>query len=263
MFVLFLCVGLAVPRALAAPKTQVDFYTVQEDDTWGEIALRYGISPDALWKANGVINPDRLDSGERLYIPDRGNTLEEPPLTFEVKGSQAIRRAAVYSGNGLVSLLLLNGIRTSAEAFGQTLYAPDRRVAISLAADNSQPTDEQPPTPEPASTEQASNPTEPEDIPEGALLRSQIGVQGHFLIADQRERLLDRAAYNLEVGWVKQQVPWDEIEYAPDQYSDVMLEALDAFVDDAFNRQVYIMLSIVKAPDWARSTTDEDGPPVN
>ena len=252
-----------VDDVAAAPALQADFYTVQSGDTWGAIALRHGTSAEAIWKANGVVNPVRLAAGLRLYLPDQGIPLVQPPLTFEIKGSEAVRRAAVYSGNGVASLLLFNNIATSAEAFGQVLYAPDRRVEISMAANTPPPT-EVPPTPQPAPTERPTPSDATVEVPEGALLRSQIGIQGHFLIDDdRRERLLDMAAYGLKVGWIKQQVPWDEIEYAPDQYSDVMLDALDKFVDDAYNRQVNIMLSIVKAPDWARSTTEEDGPPIN
>jgi hypothetical protein len=42
-----------------------------------------------------------------------------------------------------------------------------------------------------------------------------------------------------------------------------MLTALDLFVDDAYNRNLRVMLSVAKAPDWTRSTTEEDGPPVD
>jgi len=249
----------------AQPGRQIDFYTVQDGDTWASIALRFGVAQNDVWKANGVVNPGQLASGQRLYIPNGDAvSLDTSTLIFEVKQSTSVQRAALSSGNALINLLAFNGLSNSALALGQTLYAPDRRDDIQVAAATPEPTT--PPTPEPAptteETQEADN--EPVDIPEGALLRSHIGVQGHFLIDDtRRERLLDLAAYNIEFGWVKQQVPWDQIEYGPDQYSDVMLDSLDKFVDDAFNRKVNIMLSIVKAPDWARSTTEEDGPPIN
>lgn len=253
---------LLTQTAKALPGQQINFYTVQDDDSWTSIALRFGVTADDVWRANGVTNPTLLASGQRLYIPGSdAATPNAPTLVFEVGQSASMRQAAVASGNGFSSLLAFNGLSSSVAALGQTLYAPDRRDDIQVAA---APTS--PPTPEPTPTSEESEEEDdqPIEIPEGALLRSHFGVQGHFLIDDlRRERLLDLAAYNIEFGWIKQQVPWDQIEYGPDQYSDVMLESLDKFVDDAFNRRVNIMLSIVKAPDWARSTTEEDGPPIN
>jgi len=64
-------------------------------------------------------------------------------------------------------------------------------------------------------------------------------------------------------GWVKQQVSWDEFEYMNDRYSDVMLHTLDEAVDDAENRGLNVLLSIAKAPDWARPTAEADGPPID
>jgi hypothetical protein len=72
--------------------------------------------------------------------------------------------------------------------------------------------------------------------------------------------LLDMVAYQLQFTWVKVQVDWSIIEYAPDQYS-IELDKLDAFMQDATTRELYILLSVVKAPDWARATVEEDGPP--
>lgn len=92
-------------------------------------------------------------------------------------------------------------------------------------------------------------------------MTSRLGIQGHFFIpGEDRRRLLDLIAYDLDFGWVKIQVDWSLVEYAPGQYSS-LLDELDLFMDEAHNRGLRVLLSVAKAPDWARVTTEEDGPP--
>ncbi|NDJ33840.1 MAG: cellulase family glycosylhydrolase, partial [Chloroflexi bacterium] len=112
------------------------------------------------------------------------------------------------------------------------------------------------PTPEPPPTTPATT-----GLPD-ELDTSLIGLQGHFVIPDQQDMLLDMSAYDLKVGWVKQQVDWAVIEYIPGDYT-VYLGALDGFVNGAFDRNMNVLLSFAHAPDWARTTTDQDGPPTN
>ncbi|MGI8586901.1 MAG: cellulase family glycosylhydrolase [Chloroflexia bacterium] len=56
------------------------------------------------------------------------------------------------------------------------------------------------------------------------------------------------AAQGAGFTWIKQQVQWKDIEGAPG--SDAWAE-LDSIVTDTSARGLHIMLSIVKAPDWA------------
>jgi LysM repeat protein len=44
-------------------------YRVQPGDTLSEVALRLGISAQALAQANGVVDPDRLIAGRALVVP--------------------------------------------------------------------------------------------------------------------------------------------------------------------------------------------------
>lgn len=44
-------------------------YTVQEGDTLGSIAARYGVSLDALAQANNIENPNLIEVGQQLTIP--------------------------------------------------------------------------------------------------------------------------------------------------------------------------------------------------
>jgi LysM repeat protein len=49
----------------------VHVYVVQEGDTLGEIAQRFGTTVDALVEANNIEDPDLIFPGQRLRIPRR------------------------------------------------------------------------------------------------------------------------------------------------------------------------------------------------
>lgn len=91
------------------------------------------------------------------------------------------------------------------------------------------------------------------------LVQSRLGIQGHFGVAlDEMDRLLELVS-TAGFSWVKNQIDWSENETPPDVYPE--LAHLDAFMDDAERRGLNVLLSIVKAPDWARSANDGYGPP--
>jgi polysaccharide biosynthesis protein PslG len=255
IIVLITFLGFSPLRAAAHEEPQQStFYTVRGDDTWVTITARFLIPPHDLWASNGIVNPSRLARGQQIYVP-----VDKPDSQGQVVSSNrtpALAWAALRSGVPQSSLFLLNGISVP-------YFEPDRHLAA-------------PASPEiavgPAPTEVSTRPTaapdqpsdvEPTPVPGTALRRSLLGIQGHFAIQeDERELLLDKVAYKLDFGWVKAQADWNRIEYAPGQYS-VYLDDLDSFVDGAFNRELKVLLSVVKAPEWARGTPDRAGPPTD
>jgi hypothetical protein len=67
--------------------------------------------------------------------------------------------------------------------------------------------------------------------------------------------------HSLGLGWVKQQVRWDDFSTAPGQMD---WSGYDAVVEAASQQGLHVMLSVVGAPDWSRTYTDsnpEAGPP--
>ncbi len=56
-------------RILPTPRQNADEYIVQFGDTLGDIALRYGISVQALMQANNMTDPNLLAVGQTLIIP--------------------------------------------------------------------------------------------------------------------------------------------------------------------------------------------------
>ncbi len=67
----------------------------------------------------------------------------------------------------------------------------------------------------------------------------------------------------LGLGWMKQQVRWDEIEIARDEYD---WRKLDLALPIASERGIKVVLSVLSAPAWSRAegvNLEEVGPPAN
>jgi len=100
----------------------------------------------------------------------------------------------------------------------------------------------------------------PETMPD--LDRSRIGMQIDLNL-DQRD--WDESMYRMNdhipLGWVKFQIPWRDVApNAPGELS-IYWQRTRLYLEDADRRGFRILLSVVKAPLWARSTQTEDGPP--
>ena len=98
------------------------------------------------------------------------------------------------------------------------------------------------PTPTPTPTPVAEIPT-PRVMPASGL--SGYGVQGEFRRDDDAP--LAQLILNADLNWVKQQIPWQEVENQPGVY---YWDATDRFVDTMNSRGLYVFLSVVKAPDF-------------
>ncbi len=84
-----------------------------------------------------------------------------------------------------------------------------------------------------------------------------IGVQGQF-IGPEGEAGINLAA-DLGVGWIKQQVDWNSIEYERGLYH---WAELDHVVAEAQKYGLKILFSVARAPGFSRpEPVEEDGPP--
>ena len=109
-------------------------------------------------------------------------------------------------------------------------------------------------TPTPAAT--ATLPGTP--LP--ALRIEQMGIQIDSDISMDDYEVALWHAQNLGMRWVKLQFAWDILEPTPNEFSDVMYR-YRLFVQKAHDNGFKVLVSIAAAPDWARSTTEENGPP--
>jgi len=66
----YICVGqeLRIPKG-EAPEPGARIHIVQRGENLFRIALRYGVTVEAIAKANNIINPDFIFAGQKLVIP--------------------------------------------------------------------------------------------------------------------------------------------------------------------------------------------------
>ena len=65
---------LTIPGPGGAPAAPPRVHVVAAGETLGAIARRFGVSISALASANGIANPNRIASGQRLAVPGGGAT---------------------------------------------------------------------------------------------------------------------------------------------------------------------------------------------
>jgi len=109
-----------VPNAEAAPTTVTSngTYVVRSGDTLNSIAARFGVSPSALARANGISNPNKIYIGQRLVIsgsaapapqPKPGTTAPSGGVYIVQRGDTLAIIAARYHTT-VSALMALNGI---------------------------------------------------------------------------------------------------------------------------------------------------------
>lgn len=116
-------------------------------------------------------------------------------------------------------------------------------------------------TPRPTDTPTAGPPTAT-PFPAPVLDNSQMGIQIHSQLTDDEWwQMLQRARLHLNLDWIKVQFPWDEMEPDGPGSESEYNRRLERFMQMADGQGLNVMVSITKAPEWARSTNQENGPP--
>ncbi len=129
-------------------------------------------------------------------------------------------------------------------------------------------------TPAPTYTphpEDAGSPVTPEPVaspgptttPLPGLNASAVGIQIHPQITQDEWNHMMHWVSVLNVGWLKVQFPWDEMEPDGSGSQTEYWRRLELYMQDARGRGLDVMISVAKAPGWARPTTEEHGPPRN
>ena len=68
-----------LPAAPDPAASDVDRHVVRSDETVWRIARRYGVSVEALARANGIDDPTQVDAGRVLAIPQPGDVVSSAP----------------------------------------------------------------------------------------------------------------------------------------------------------------------------------------
>jgi polysaccharide biosynthesis protein PslG len=93
---------------------------------------------------------------------------------------------------------------------------------------------------------------------------ARMGIQVDANLSDTDwGEAMRRVTENLGVGWVKVQVPWRDMQPVQGSVDAAFFSRLEQHIEDANRRGLRVLVSVVKAPAWARSNQTEDGPPDN
>jgi hypothetical protein len=124
-------------------------------------------------------------------------------------------------------------------------------VAGTPAAGETQtPTEPSPPT---------DTPPPPTATPRPANLNTfGYGIQSHMIGVGHEDTI--NAIHDLGFQWLKQQIEWKKFEKAKGEYD---WAEIDRLVQSCAEGGVYLLVSVVKAPDWARGPNFDPDPAIN
>ena len=138
-------VALAIAVVLPLPGLAAEV-TVQPGETLSQIADRLGISMTRLMKLNGITNPDHVESGSKLTVPNsvsssgraKGTSTSSTAKTIKVtvKDGETLSEIADRYGMSVNELVRLNDLSNADHVeTGSTLRVKASAVASSGAAD--------------------------------------------------------------------------------------------------------------------------------
>ncbi len=206
-------------------------YTVQRGDTLYNIAVKYNTTVALLAQLNHLFNPNLIYVGQVLELPTSGTA----------SGTTAAGPASTEASVPPES--------TSESAVGQT---PTPEIVVS-------PTMVPTTIPSPAATGSAVQGGASGSTSANPAAKTSFAAG---VVADPGSDPAAVAKHVTALGatWIKQIVSWKTIETtqgSPD------FTALDAAVNAYSSAHLHILLTLTNAPDWARASTVENGPPTD
>ncbi len=240
-------------------------YTVQAGDNLTRIAERFNTTVAALAQANNITNPNVVVLGQVLIIPAPGSSAAVTPaatapatpapaptgdIVVTVKPGENLFRIALRYGLSAQVVADYNGITNpNTIVVGQTIRIPSATSAAAQA---------------PAATAPAAPATEPQPaeaerpVSTVSNVGFAYGVQIH--LPNQDASVVMQRAGALGVEWVKQEIDW--ALYEPTQGA-INWEPIDLMVETMDSSGFKILLTVTSAPEWARDSSEEKGPPAD
>jgi LysM repeat protein len=137
--------ALAIAVVLPLPGLAAEV-TVQPGETLSQIADRLGISTTRLMKLNGITNPDHVETGSKLTVPNSvstsgrakgtGSASSGPTTKVTVKDGETLSEIADRHGMTVNELMRLNDLSNANHVeTGSTLRVKGSAVASSRSAD--------------------------------------------------------------------------------------------------------------------------------
>jgi len=245
----------ATPPPPSPPPTGF-YYTVRRGDTLYSIARRYGTTVQAIAQANNLYNPSLIHVGQVLYIPSGEVPPPSPPspppsptpppseeVYYTVQRGDTLYRIARRFGTTVSAIVAANNLRNPSLIYpGQVLLIPGAGPV--------------PPTPTP-SPPPGPTPTPPPPSPTAFG----YGIQVHMIGQDHAQ--IVNTVKDLGLGWIKHQIVWKDFEPSK---GNILWGEIDALVNSCHSAGLNVLLSVVKAPAWARGPNADltvDGPPLD
>jgi LysM repeat protein len=229
-------------------------HVVQPGENLFRIALRYGKTVSALAEANGIVNPNLILVGQVLTIPGTGDGTATPTPDPDQPTPPTTTTHIVQRGENLYRIALRYGTTVSTLAALNNLPNPNLIfVGQHLAIPTSGNTPDDPGTEPPGGDDGGETP--PNTAPNVGF---DFGIQVH--LPTQEQAAVASEVTELGMNWVKQQIEWQVYETSQ---GSIDWAPIDEMVDTLEAADVDILFSVVKAPDWARDSTQEDGPPTD
>ncbi|MCA9978158.1 MAG: hypothetical protein KC413_20495, partial [Anaerolineales bacterium] len=101
--------------------------------------------------------------------------------------------------------------------------------------------------------------TGPQLLPAWSAADFGYGAQSHATVGDPAYAA-DVMKNQLGLEWIKVQVEWPLVQPEPETYQWFFY---DGIVEQAYNQGLYLMFSVVSAPEWSRAAGGKNGPPDN
>ncbi|GEM_PF-3993620 len=112
------------PAEESSPAAQQRVHVVQKGDWIYAIARRYGVSPQAIIRANNIQSPDLVFPGQVLVIPSDGGAPPAGRVEHVVKAGETLFSIARQYGTTVQEIKRLNGLETDVIYVGQVLVIP-------------------------------------------------------------------------------------------------------------------------------------------
>lgn len=104
-------------------------------------------------------------------------------------------------------------------------------------------------------------PAPPTATPLPYLDPARMGVQLHTLLGQQDFDAVTRLTDTLGLGWVKVQIDWKLLQPNGPGDTGVDFRRQELYLEDLKRRGKMVLASVARAPDWARTSREEAGPP--
>ncbi len=222
-------------------QTEEIIHTVGVGETLFRIALQYNTTADALAQYNGIANPRVIYVGQQIRIP-AGQALATPEPQPPAEEEQMFPTAGPPPEEE--DTFPTAGPPPEEEQMFPTAGPPPAELEVTPTV-AAEPDEEAFPTAE-AVQNQARN------------VGFAFGAQVHLPNQDGAAVMEDVTA--LGMTWAKQVIDWSLYEAAQ---GAIDWSALDELVEAMDAAGVNILLTVTNAPDWARDSAEESGPPTD